>query len=166
DAYMSNGAVAREVRSRERREDRADGDADRGGDQKPCVALIEQYAGRRERMQREKASRGHEGERDIEQPGVSAAYRGITCGIGQNGRDQCRSQHQPEVGRVMLPAKVQIGSPKQQQKAKQWHRQDDGGKDNTRTARGLSHPSPAASRGTGGFPKPLPTLRQPPMRPV
>lgn len=81
---MANGPVTGEVPSRERREYRADGYPHWCRNLKTCVALPEQYTRSRQRVQRQKARGGQEGERDIKQPGVSAASRGFTSGVSQD----------------------------------------------------------------------------------
>ncbi len=68
--------------------------------------LTQENVRRRQRVKREKAEAGHEGERDQEQPGVAAPTGRDAERIAEPERDQRGRQDEPEVGSVALPADV------------------------------------------------------------
>ena len=65
-------------------------------------------------MQGEKPGRGQEGERDVKQPRIPSPDSRLACRVRQNGGDNCRTQYQPEVRRMVLQSNIEVWPPKQQ----------------------------------------------------
>jgi hypothetical protein len=59
--------------------------------------MVEQYAGRGQRMQAEKAGRGEEPERHEQHPRVAADLRSCPRGVGEHGAQRSGDEDQPEV---------------------------------------------------------------------
>jgi hypothetical protein len=84
-----------------------DQEAHRHGDDEAGVGAGQQHPGRGERVDREEAGAGQQRQRHQEQAGVAPVPGRVACRIRERRADHPCGQHQPEVRRVMLPARVE-----------------------------------------------------------
>ena len=94
---------------------------DRCGNGEAGVGAVEQHPRRGQGVQTQEPGRGQEGHRHEQHPGIGPAAGGHAGGVGDAGVHDAGRQHQPEVGRMVLPVLVEVGVAHQQGQAQ--HRQ-------------------------------------------
>src|SRR5215213_3671864 len=136
DADVPNGALTGEIRSRPGGEGGAKGDTHGCGDGESGVGFPQYDPRRGQRVQGEEACRGQERERNVEQPCITPTRGRLTGGVSQDGRDNGRAEHEPEVCRMVLPQQIEIGPHKHQSKPEKGNREHCGTENETPGGRG------------------------------
>ena len=119
------GPAARELDRGGGGEHPGDQQADGRRELEARVRSREEHARRRERVQPQEARARHEGERDEEQARVLPPARGHADGPAERGRESGRSEDEPEVRGVVLPALVDRGSGEQECQEDERRRHDE-----------------------------------------
>ena len=99
---------------------------DRGGQREPAVGARQHHARGRQRVQARKPGAREQHHRDQEQPRVVALPRGLADQQAEHDVQDRDPQHQPEVGRVVLPVQVDRGDAQQQRQAGEREGERDG----------------------------------------
>ena len=92
------------------REAGCDQEPDRRGDLEACVLPGQEDVGRRQRVQSEKARGDEERERDQEHPSIAPSGGRLGHQEAEQKAEERRGEHEPEVGRLVLPGNVQVGN--------------------------------------------------------
>jgi hypothetical protein len=124
-AHEGGRASGLEVERRGAGQGAGEQEADGRGELEAGVAPGEQHPRSGERVQRQEARGGEEGERDEEDARIGTSARRFPEEEAEREREHPREDDEPEVRRVVLPADVQARLAEQEHEAR--HRQDDEG---------------------------------------
>ena len=102
---------------------------DRRCDLEAGVLLLQEHARGRERVQAQESRSGEERERDEQDAGIAAPSCRLCHQEPDQEAERGREQHEPEVGRMMLPLDVQAGNAEEEEETRQRDGQNDGGKE-------------------------------------